>query len=233
MEPEKTQPPTAPERPDQITSEPSPKPDNRKILAIIIAVVVGLAVLGWIGNLVMSRMAVYGLKRAFEAETGVSVDERAGVVTFRDDEGAEVRIETDDEGGTMTYTTEAGEQGTIEVSGGEGEASLPSNFPDDFPIMPGIRLEGTFSSSSEGRSGFTLSWISDASVDAIAEFYGDALPDAGWAATGSMDMAGIRSLDFSRNEQEDGTKDSATLMISRDEESGETNINLWMEIATP
>lgn len=65
----------------------------------------------------------------------------------------------------------------------QGEtAKLPTEFPTSFPIMPGARLDRTYSLVGGKVLVLTVEWTVVKSVDDAIAFYRNALPGKGWTA---------------------------------------------------
>jgi hypothetical protein len=205
-------------------------PKSNRSLVIIIAVLVGLAILGWGCNVLVGNMIGFGVKKAIEAETGVTVDERGGTVTFKGEDGATAVI--DESGsGTITYKDETGKEVTIETQA-EGDAkTLPKDFPPSFPVMAGMQVVATYSlASSEGVKTFTIEWSTSASVEAVAEYYGRALKDSGWNVSVTTTSEEGVYLVFDRGPDDAEQKDGGWLTISPGAEGG-TQVSTYLVIA--
>ncbi len=212
----------------QPAGAPQPKSGGNKTLVVIVAVVLGVAVLGWVGQMVMGRLVGFGMKKAIEAGTGVKIDDKTGSFSFKGKDGAQVSYNVNGDSGTITYRDVNGASGEIGGASGEQATSLPKSFPSDFPVMDGLKLESTFYVTADGRTTFTVSWGSPKSVEEVASYYKSAMTGAGWTQVSAMDYNGTQALSYSRNPQPDGSKDEVTLTVSTD--NGETKVALLMSI---
>lgn len=203
---------------------------SRKLVIVIVAAVVGLSVLGWLGSFIMGKVVGFGARKAFEAGTGVKIDERGGSMTITGEDGAEIRVSGDDEGGTVTYKTEAGEVGRIESRTGDDVKSLPKDFPADFPVLPGSELTDTFTMSQAGQGqNFSLTWTTDKTPEQVVSFYEDNLAGQGWQKAFFSAFDETTMLLFERAVGADDAKDSVTLSIER--KDGLTEVILTMLIS--
>lgn len=65
----------------------------------------------------------------------------------------------------------------------QGEtAKLPAEFPSSFPIMPGAKLDRTYSLVGGKVLALTVEWTVVKTVDDAIAFYRSALPGKGWTA---------------------------------------------------
>lgn len=205
-----------------------PKPGNKKMLIIIAVVVVGLATLGWIGSLIVGGMVSFGMRKAIEAGTGVSVDEREGKVTYKGKDGAVMEV-SDTNSGSVTFTDKDGK--TVEIeSKGEGEAKvLPKNFPNDFPVMDSQTIVSTYSMASEGMGTFTIEWSAKQSTEAVHDFYVNALKDKGWRVTAETSSDNQYFITFERGPEDAPLKDGGWLTIAPGD-NNEAKVSLFLGI---
>lgn len=105
-------------------------------------------------------------------------------------------VNFEDNGKKVTYE---GEEGNFSY---EQSDKLPDNWPNDFPIYPGVKIEGSSSMESEGTKGVSVVWESDDSVDEVAEFYKKELPLKGWTVTSSFTQDESSTFSFNKGESE-------------------------------
>ena len=86
---------------------------------------------------------------------------------------------------TAPATTEA------DANGGSGAARLPDNFPSEFPLPPNLEItQGTFTEGSAMTQGnYLVRGNSEMSVEDIASFYHERLPEAGYDVQQSQPVA--------------------------------------------
>ncbi len=201
---------------------------SNKNLKIIIGVVLGVAVLGWLGQMLVGKMVSFGMRKAIEAGTGVKINDQGGSVSFKGKNGEQVTYNVNGEnGGTVTYKDVNGATGEIQVAGGDQAKTLPKNFPSDFPVMSDLKLASTYYAAEGGKTTFVISWTTAKSVDDVSAYYKTAMTDNGWTSESSADYNGTQILSYSKNPQPDGTKDTAQMTVSA--ENGETTLSLMMQ----
>jgi FlaG/FlaF family flagellin (archaellin) len=91
-----------------------------------------------------------------------------------DVKGDEVTIETDD--------------GSVTMDSADNE--LPDEFPDDFPMYDGVKIDGTSSFASETDITFYVNLTSEDATKDVYEWYKAELADAGWEITSDTYMSG-------------------------------------------
>jgi hypothetical protein len=215
--------------PQAPSGSPAPKPANKKLLIIIVAAVLGLSLLGWIGQVIVGNLVGYGLKKAIESSTGVSVDERGGTVTFKGKDGATATF--DDSGsGKMTFKDETGKTVEIETQAQDEAKTLPKNFPQSFPVMAGMDIESTYAvASSEGASTFTVTWATTAAIAQVGDYYEKALKDAGWKVTSTTSADEGVYLSFERGAEDALQKDGGWMTVSSGEAG--TQVSVYLTVA--
>lgn len=74
---------------------------------------------------------------------------------------------------------------------GSGAARLPDNFPSEFPLPPNLEItQGTFTEGSATTQGnYLVRGTSEMSVEEIANFYHERLPEAGYDIQQSQPVA--------------------------------------------
>jgi len=212
---------------------PPPVKPNNKLLIAIIAGVVGLSFLGWLGSFVMGKVASFGVRKAIEAGTGMKIDEQGKAVSFKGKDGSEMKIDTNAQGGsTVTYKNENGETGVIETQTGDTAKpkELPKSFPADIPVMPGMVLTDTYSASQGTTSSFVMKWTTKTSLEQTVAYYTDAVPKNGWTSASTMDTGEAQYLSFEKTVDEaTGTKNTVTFIFAVDKESGSLGVSLTAE----
>jgi hypothetical protein len=213
-------PPAAPPTP--------PAQSNNRLLIIIIAVVVGLSFLGWVG----SKVAGFVARKALEAGTGLKIDDKGGVVSFKGQDGAEMKFDANGQGGTFAYKTETGETGVIEtqVGGTDKLLALPESFPSDIPVMSGLKLINKYSLGSGEMNTFTLTWTAAESQKKIADYYKEAMPRNGWTLTTEFATPDSLMISFEKMfDAKTETKHSATFSFTS-KEDGSLEVSLVAQI---
>lgn len=166
------------------TSGGTPAPAPKNMSAIIIGGIVVLAIGGYFLRDAFSgeRMA----ERAIEQATGgaVDIDMNAGGEST-------VRV-TDDDGSEFNYST-------------GGSVSLPSDWPEDVPIIEGatVTYVGTMDPQT-GKAAQTVSLTSDKPVSGVATYYETELAANGWTITGTMNIQGTSMVTATKGEREAG-----------------------------
>ncbi len=191
--------------------------------------VVALLVVGGIGKFVVGKMASFATRKAIEAGTGVSIDDKGNVTKVKTDSGT-VEVKNTGEGsGTMTVTGKDGQTAQYQFAGGDGkEVSLPSTFPTDFPVVAGAKATGSYAATEGATQGFTISWDVPGSVADVKDFYAKELVAKGWRITATTEIEGTVTLVFERGPEDAAKKDGGWLSVST--EDGKTKVALILSI---
>lgn len=155
------------------------KPEGKKstnTLVIIVAVVIGLVLIGTAASRLMGLAGRKVAEQAMEGAIERSADGAANVDISR--EGEEITIETEE--GTFTA----------------GTSELPENFPQDISIYPGSTIVTTGSSSEV----VTATFETGDSLEAVTGFYTDGLPSWGWEITQTSSLENAAVISFTRSE---------------------------------
>jgi hypothetical protein len=159
-------------------------------LLMLVGIIISIA-----GRVIFSKFGANLIKQGIEAKTGVKVD-------------------TGNNGQTINITDNKTGEG-ISV----GQASIPADFPKDFPIYPGSKPTGTLSGNGNNQSkGFWLVLSSTDSVEKIQTYYATNLKAKGWTITQTMTVA--QAVTFAATK---GTTTSSVI-ISQDKNAKETGI---------
>jgi len=219
------------EQPSQPAGGPGLPKLNKKLITIIVGAVLGLSVLGWIGNLVVGKVVGFGMKKAIEAGTGVKVDEKGGVVSLKGKDGAEIRYDVNGDSGTVTFKDEKGQTGKIEAAGSGAAKALPQDFPSDFPVMPGMQLDSTWSLSQPDQGiAHAITWKTSDKTDRIMQYYRGELERSGWTKVFESISGNQAVLTYQKTvNAEKGTSDTATIGI--EELADTTNVSLQLVLA--
>ncbi len=126
---------------------------------------------GCLGQRIAEKVTEEVIEKAIEGGSGgdVEIDSDKGEVTIRDDEGE---------------TTISGDDETVEIKSGDDEAvfgadtELPEDFPDSVPLYDGISLTSYWKTSEDDSTSFSITAVSEDSVDDIFGWYKDQL--GGW-----------------------------------------------------
>lgn len=209
---------------------PVAAPKVPKKLVIAGAVVVGLIVLGSIGNMIMGKVASFATRKAIEAGTGVKIDESGAVTKVTTDKGV-MEVKQDGEGaGKMTFTGEDGKTAEFQFSEG-GDAKLPTGFPSDFPVIDGAKVGASWAAEEGIGKSFTVQWSVPGSVSDAKAFYAAELVKKGWRVTATTEMEGSVSIMFERGEEgSDAGKDGGWVAISSEE--GKTSVSLILGLTS-
>lgn len=196
---------------------------------IAVVAVVVLLVVGGIGKLIIGKMASFATRKAIEAGTGVSIDDKGEVTKVKTDQGTVEVKKSGDNAGTMTVTGKDGQTAQYQFSGGDGKAvSLPTSFPTDFPVVAGATATGSFASTDGAVQTFTISWDTAGSVADVKDFYSKELVAKGWRITSTSEIDGSVTLIFERGPEDAAKKDGGWVSVST--EDGKTKIALFLSI---
>ncbi len=208
--------------------EQGPK-DNKKLIIIIAAVVVGLSVLGWVGNMVVGNLVGFGMRKAIEAGTGMKIDDKGGTVTFQGQGGqGTYQFGGNESSGTIKVTDEKGQVTEITTQGSGAAKTLPSAFPSDFPVMGGMTLDSTTQQVAPDGSVFIISWKTSSRSTDVAQWETDHLKSAGWNITMSTDTGTESWIYFDRGPADAAQRDGGWFTIST-KDSG-TEVALYLTI---
>lgn len=87
--------------------------------------------------------------------------------------------------------------------------SVPSDFPRDFPVYPGVRIAAA---SSMPGQGFLVQGVSKDKMDVIGNFYASRMKAEGWTNAGTVQMPEMHALQFEKAGR------SATVTLTKDNE---------------
>lgn len=204
---------------------------QKKTLIIVVAIVVGLSVLGWVGSMVVGGLLSFGMKKAIEAQTGVKIDERGGTVSFQGKDGkGTVSFDGGSDTGVVKVTDEQGRVTTITGDSGTDGAikKLPAAFPADFPVYSGAAIDSTFSSESAEGSTFMVSWKSADAREKAVEFYKSALKSSGWNVTTTTESGTDAMIIFERASQDPSKKDGGWVTVSLSDGTTQISVSLTL-----
>ncbi len=90
---------------------------------------------------------------------------------------------------------------TEEVSSGISQ-TIPKNFPSDFPIYPGAKVENSYVSKGEEVEAQSVVWNVEATLSEVSEFFKLQLPNKGWKIGSVVEGDDSMIVSFSKNEVE-------------------------------
>jgi len=134
---------------------------------------------GCLGQRIAERVTEEIVEKAIEGGSGedIEIDSDKGEVTIRDEEG-ETTISGDDENVTI-------KSGDDEAVFGE-DTELPEDFPESVPLYDDINLTSYWKTSEDDSTTFSITAVSEDSVDDIFGWYKDQL--SGWEISGEFTM---------------------------------------------
>ena len=115
--------------------------------------------------------------------------------TIEMEDGGRATLQSDDEGVTVRGTTDDGEE--FQARFGK-QASLPEDFPEDLPVHPEARVQGSMSMPGKGQM---VTFETDESPDEIYRFYTDGLTGQGWTIEAEMNFGGQRMVSASKDDR--------------------------------
>lgn len=182
----------------QTPGTPGEKKNNTKVILVVVIVV--LVLLAWqgLGRFTGERMVERAIERA--ADGNVDVD-----------------FDTDGEG-TVTVSGENG--GTFQYSAG-GAVEVPSDWPNDMPIMDGgtVSYVGTMNPQT-GEPGAVVMFTTNEPVSAVSAYYTQALADNGWTIESTMNAGGTVILGASKDERQ------ASIYVAGDENGTSVTVSI-------
>lgn len=114
-----------------------------------------------------------------------------------------------------------GSSKTVNIPGG-GKVSVsdkvPDNFPKDFPVYSGAKVQQSSTGSAGGITGTNVFWETGDSVDKVTEFYTKAFKDGPWKSQSTGNVSGSS---FFLASSSDGKKSAYVAVASTD---GKTTI---------
>ena len=170
-------------------SKSKPLPTGLKIVigCVGILVIIGILI-GVTGQVIFSKMGVNFMKKGIEKKTGISMDTAGKNMTIKDDTtGAEINIGT--------------------------EGKIPADFPKDFPIYPGVKVEGNISGAeNKAGKGFWLILSTTDGAAKVTAFYETNLAKNGWEIGSTMNIGTSATWEISKGDMSGG------LIVGEDEE---------------
>ncbi len=174
-------------------SKPLPVGIKIAIGCVGILVVIGILI-GVAGQVIFSKIGFNFMKKGIEQKTGISMDTEGKSMTIKDDKtGAEINIGT--------------------------EGKIPADFPKDFPLYPGAKVEGNIS-GAENKAGKGF-WVILSTTDDAAKvtaFYETNLAKNGWAIGSTMNIGSSATWEISKGNMGGG------LIVGEGEEKKGTSI---------
>ncbi|MBI5814948.1 MAG: hypothetical protein HZB29_04990 [Nitrospinae bacterium] len=173
---------------------------------ILIGVIIAVVALGWIATVVVKKLFSYGVEKAVEISSGVSVDKEGGTLTFKGKDG------------TSVVVTGQGGDGSVSMKGADGKgefafnagnnATLPADFPKDFPVIAGAKITASSRMSQGKATVFNVVWEAAKDIKQAGDYYTGELTEKGWKFTMSTDTddASAKAIERQRgNNRQDGT----------------------------
>jgi hypothetical protein len=119
-----------------------------------------------------------------ESKNTITVkDKKTGkVITINGDKAADGKIVVTEDG-KEKVSIQGGKNGSVEVNTSEGNVKIgkgSDKMPDWLPEYPGVKIEGTYSVDNAESSGAGFNFVTEDSVDEVADFYEDALKKEGF-----------------------------------------------------
>lgn len=130
------------------------------------------------------------------------------------------------EGQEAGYATSGEEDFGHEHADDEG---LPSDFPIDFPILPGTDVTSSYFIDDPETVAYTVGGTAHDSPARVVAAYRDALKARGWRVTTRAGVQGSTSLLFDRGPEGAEMKDSGWLIFD-DDGMGKTSIALILSL---
>ena len=179
-------------------SKSKPLPTGLKIVIGCVGVLVIIGILmGVAGQVIFSKMGVNFMKKGIEKKTGISMDTAGKNMTIKDDTtGAEINFGT--------------------------EGKIPADFPKDFPIYPGAKVEGNISGAeNQAGKGFWLILSTTDDASKVTAFYETNLAKNGWEIGSTMNIGTSATWEISKGDMggglivgEDDEKMGASIVIT-------------------
>ena len=168
-------------------SKPLPVGINIAIGCVGSLVVIGILI-GVAGQVIFSKIGLNFMKKGIEQKTGISMDTAGKNMTIKDDKtGAEINIGT--------------------------EGKIPADFPKDFPLYPGAKVEGNISGAeNKAGKGFWIILSTTDDATKVTAFYETSLSKNGWEVGSTMNIGSSATWEISKGNMGGG------LIVGEDEE---------------
>lgn len=194
-----------------VEQTPPSAPSKKKGLPLVAVIAIGcfglLMVIGIVitiaGKILFSKIGANLVKKGIETKTGIKVD-------------------TGSKDGSFSITDSKTGEG-VKV----GEASIPSDFPKDFPLYAGAKPSGSLSGTDKNKGkGFWLVLTTSDSLKKVTDYYSSTLPTKGWTIEQTLNIADSMTMTISNNTL------SGTLIISRGKDDKATSMVIALEPKT-
>jgi len=185
------------------TSKSKPLPLGIKIAIGCVGILVILGILiGVVGNIIFSKIGLNFMKKGIENKTGISMDTAGKSMTLKDSKtGAEVNL------------------------GGEGK--IPAGFPKDFPLYPGVKVEGNISGvEDKAGKGFWLILSTTDESKKVIGYYESMLSTNGWTVGSTMNIGPSSTWAVSKGDI------AGSIIVGSDEKSNGTSIVITLSPKT-
>ncbi len=150
------------------------KKGNNNLIVIIIIVVLVLVGLTFLGRFIAKKIAQKTTSAFLSGITGQNVNVGGN--------GDNITVKTD--------------KGELNIN---SNGSLPSEFPSDFPIYPGSKITGSFSTTGDkGSKGTSVVWETGDAASKVGEWYKTELPKAGWTVVTTYSQGDSTTLTFEK-----------------------------------
>lgn len=173
-------------------SKPLPLGIKIAIGCVGILVILGILV-GVAGSVIFSKIGLNIMKKGIEKQTGITVNDK-GIAIKDQKTGEEVNL---------------------------GSGKIPSDFPTDFPIYPGAKVEGNISGSAAETKTQKSFWLILSSTDdaaKVSSYYETNLPKNGWVVGSTMNIGASSTWEVTKNDLTGG------LVIGSDDKTKGTSI---------
>jgi len=177
------------------TSKSKPLPVGIKIAIGCVGVLVVIGILlGVAGQLLFSKIGLNFMKKGIESKTGISMDTAGKNMTIKDDKtGAVINIGT--------------------------EGKIPADFPKDFPIYPGAKVEGNISGAeNKAGKGFWLILSTTDDAAKVTAFYESNFSKSGWTVGSTMNIGTSATWEVSKGDI------AGSLIVGSDDKTKGTSI---------
>lgn len=207
----------------QATPTPEGQKSGKNILIILLVVIIGLILLGWLASFVIAKVVGTGIKAAIEKSTGVKVDGNGdgGTISFTGADGKKVVIDGNDDSGSITFTGEDGETATFEG----GSTTLPADFPSNFPVYSGMKVESTGKSTAQEGTVFMANWTTSAKSTDVSSWYKTEIPKRGWEVVSTTEADGGLMIYFTAPGEAE-KKDGGWMTVASDDTN--TTVSVWV-----
>lgn len=145
----------------------------------LVVLVIGLVVISLSAcSAVSDKIGEKASEKIIEKSTGGKVDINGGNVKIKSKDG----------------------KGELNV----GSQKLPDSFPKDFPVYKGAKVEGSMTSTENGKTTMIVTLSTTDKYSAVADYYKSSLPNSGYTVASTMDVGQAITFGLKQGDEDVG-----------------------------